>query len=71
MRPVSTFLIMQLSNSRLSVVSQQYGKDRIFFPIDKRAVVWYTMQRKNTKASFLAENVHFILYVGGRYHAII
>ena len=71
MRPVSTFLIMQLSNSRLSVVSQQYGKDRIFFPIDKQAVVWYTMQRKNTKASFLEENVHFILYVGGRNHAII
>lgn len=56
----------------MGVVSQQYGKDRIFFPIDKQAVVWYTMQRKNTKASFLAENVHFIiLYVGGRYHAII
>lgn len=60
-----------MKDRQMGVVSQQYGKDRIFFPIDKQAVVWYTMQRKNTKASFLEENVHFILYVGGRNHAII
>ena len=30
----------------MGVVSQQYGKDRIFFPIDKQAVVWYTVGKE-------------------------
>ena len=30
----------------MGVVSQLHGKDRIFFPIDKQAVVWYTRDKQ-------------------------
>ena len=35
----------------MGVVSQMHGKNRIFFPIDKRVVVWYTKDEQKKKVN--------------------